>query len=47
MKSLIVKGDCRSIYYVAFLQSDKFLTRIQTIVQPSEAYHNSHDYMNM
>ena len=34
--SLIVKGDCRSIYAVDLLPSDKFLMSIQTIVHPSE-----------
>ena len=34
------EGDSRSIYSVDLLQSDKFLMSIQTIVHPSEAYHN-------
>ena len=31
-----MKGDCRSIYAVDLLPSEKFLMIIQTIVQPSE-----------
>ena len=34
--SLIVKGDCRSIYAVDLLPSEKILMIIQTIVHPSE-----------
>ncbi len=36
----VVRGDCRSIYYLDLLQSYKFLMSIQTIVHPSEAYYN-------
>ena len=34
------EGDCHSIYSVDLLQSDKILMSIQTIVHPSEVYHN-------
>ena len=34
------EGDSRSMYSVDLLQYDTFLMSIQTIVHPSEAYHN-------
>ena len=33
-------ADCCSIYSVDLLPSDKFLTSIQAITHPTEAYHN-------